>query len=75
MINTYDKSLRDLVKQVANTIGLKLQEGVYLMQSGPQYETPAECRLMLICGADVAGITDQAHQLFKRVLLLYLSKF
>ena len=36
---------------------INLKEGTYLFTTGPNYETPAEVRMMGILGADVAGMS------------------
>ena len=53
----YTASLRKTVKEVAASAGISLQEGVYGMYSGPNYETPAEIRMYRILGADVVGMS------------------
>ena len=53
----YTASLRKAVKEKAAEAGIGLQEGVYLMYSGPNYETPAEIRAFRILGADVVGMS------------------
>lgn len=39
-------------KEAGTSLGIALQEGVYLQAAGPQYETPAEIRMMFLLGAD-----------------------
>ena len=53
----YTKRLRDAVREKAATEGIALQEGVYGMYSGPNYETPAEIRMYRVLGADVVGMS------------------
>ena len=53
----YTASLRAAVRDAANAAGIKLQEGVYMMFSGPNYETPAEVRMARILGADAVGMS------------------
>ena len=53
----YGKALREKVKTAAAEAGIKLQEGVYMMFSGPSYETPAEVRMAKIVGADAVGMS------------------
>ena len=53
----YTRSLRQAVKERAAAAGIGLQEGVYLMYSGPNYETPAEIRAFRILGADTVGMS------------------
>ena len=53
----YCKHLRCAVKEAAEAEGIALQEGVYMMFSGPNYETPAEVRMAKIVGADAVGMS------------------
>ena len=57
MSEVYNKGLRDCIKEAAQALGIKLQEGVYLQASGPNFETPAEVRAFGILGADVVGMS------------------
>ncbi|WP_446899665.1 purine-nucleoside phosphorylase [Clostridium sp. LBM24168] len=57
MSNAYDKKLRERVKEVAKENGIELQEGVYVCMSGPNYETPAEIKMIRIIGGDVVGMS------------------
>jgi len=47
----------DLAHDVARSIGLALNEGVYLALGGPAYETPAEVRMLRDLGADAVGMS------------------
>ena len=53
----YQKELRQRLKVLAEQEGLHLEEGVYMMFSGPCYETPAEVRMAGIVGADAVGMS------------------
>ena len=57
MSDLYTKSLREAIKEKASAAGIPLQEGVYAMYSGPNYETPAEIRMFRILGADTVGMS------------------
>lgn len=57
MSQSYDLKLRDLAKQKANELKIKLQEGVYVGNTGPSYETPAEVRALRILGGDAVGMS------------------
>jgi len=57
MTEAYPESLRNIAKDVATTLGMKMQEGVYLALSGPTYETPAEIRAFRTLGADAVGMS------------------
>ncbi|WP_366914302.1 purine-nucleoside phosphorylase [Thermogemmatispora sp.] len=54
----YDEELRALVQKVAGEIpSMHLHEGVYVMVSGPSYETPAELRFLRQIGGDAVGMS------------------
>jgi len=54
----YDKDLRQLAHKISSDLGFDfVREGVYIMQSGPCFETVAECRMMKVMGADVTGMS------------------
>lgn len=57
MSTAYDPQLRQLAKKVAQSQGIRLQEGVYAGVLGPSYETPAEIRMMRTIGADAVGMS------------------
>ncbi|XP_065556649.1 purine nucleoside phosphorylase-like [Artemia franciscana] len=49
MQGAYNKKYREYALKIGEEIGLKdnIHEGVYCMNGGPVYETPAECRMLL----------------------------
>ena len=57
MTTAYAPELRALVKDVARTAGVALQEGVYVAMPGPTYETPAEVKMLQTLGADATGMS------------------
>lgn len=57
MSQVYDKYYRELVMRKAAKKDMKLAEGVYMMTSGPCYETPAEICMFETCGADAVGMS------------------
>lgn len=57
MSRVYDPALRKLVKETARSLRIPLREGVYLGNSGPSYETPAEIRAYRAIGADAVGMS------------------
>lgn len=57
MSNAYTADYRHIAHQVADKVGIKLDEGVYLGVSGPCYETPAEIRAFKTLGADAVGMS------------------
>ena len=68
MKNAYDKRLRKEAKLAADGIGLTLKEGVYTMMGGPNFETPAELRLLKIQGVDAVGKDSNVQISYKQVL-------
>ena len=63
MSDLYTASLRSAIKEKAAVAGIPLEEGVYLMYSGPNYETPAEIRAFRILGADAVGMSTAPEAL------------
>lgn len=53
MVDAYAPQLRDLARR----IDPGLAEGVYAGLPGPQYETPAEIRMLRTLGADLVGMS------------------
>lgn len=57
MSEPYSIKLNNIIREVASTNKIKLQEGVYAALSGPTYETPAEYNYARIIGADAVGMS------------------
>jgi purine-nucleoside phosphorylase len=57
MTEVYSREYRRIASDAAAEIGLDLREGVYLALQGPNYETPAEIRMMRALGADAVGMS------------------
>lgn len=55
--NVYDRELRQKTLIEAERLGIALKTGVYMMFTGPSFETPAEIRFARIIGADAAGMS------------------
>ena len=66
MSAVYDPALRRAVKGAARTLRIPLREGVYLGNSGPSYETPAEIRAFRKMGADAVGMSTVPEALALR---------
>ncbi len=79
MTFTYDPELRAELKERAATEGIKLNEGVYCMMSGPSFETPAEIRMLRTVGADAVGMSTvpeaivASHAGIKTIGISFLS--
>ncbi|MDD9956710.1 MAG: purine-nucleoside phosphorylase [Anaerolineaceae bacterium] len=61
MSQAYDRDLRRRALRVADEAGITLHEGVYVCVSGPNFETPAEIRMLRTMGADAVGMST-AHE-------------
>lgn len=61
MTDAFDPALRERARAAAARVGVELREGIYLMLSGPAYETRAELRMLRIIGADAVGMST-AHE-------------
>lgn len=57
MSQVYSGKLRDEICNAADSLGIQLQQGVYLQTAGPQFETPAEIKAFGNLGADVVGMS------------------
>lgn len=55
--DAYCKKFRDKIKQIAKDNNIPLFEGVYMMVTGPNFETAAEIRAFRILGADAVGMS------------------
>jgi purine-nucleoside phosphorylase len=66
MTDIYTKQLRKKAKQLAAEVGISLREGVYMMFSGPSYETPAEIRMARTLGADAVGMSTAPEAIIAR---------
>ena len=63
MTTCYREDLRKVIRQSALELGINLREGVYVMLTGPQYETPEEVRLLEYLGGDVVGMSSVTEAL------------
>lgn len=53
----YDRELLGGLKEAAASLEIPLAEGVYMMFTGPCFETPAEIRMARVMGADAVGMS------------------
>jgi purine-nucleoside phosphorylase len=75
MTVAYDAAWRDLFKSQASALGMPLHEGVYAGLQGPQYETPAEVRMLRGLGADAVGMSTVLETIQGRALGLPVAAF
>jgi purine-nucleoside phosphorylase len=57
MTRAYDPRLLACARAAAKQLGLQLREGVYAGMLGPNYETPAEIRMLGTLGASAVGMS------------------
>jgi purine-nucleoside phosphorylase len=53
----YDSELREWLRTAAHDAGVETRAGVYACLPGPQYETPAEIRMLRSLGAQAVGMS------------------
>jgi purine-nucleoside phosphorylase len=64
--DAYDPALRGRAHDVARAMGQTLHEGIYAWQLGPQFETPAEIRMLRLLGADAVGMSTVPETILAR---------
>lgn len=57
MSQAYSEPMREKAISAARRLNVKLHTGVYAFMNGPQYETPAEIRMLRTLGADAVGMS------------------
>ena len=57
MTEVYSERLRNLALAQARHLGIELRQGVYVAETGPTYETPAEYRMYRMLGGDAVGMS------------------
>ena len=66
MSQAYDAALRDMTKRVAAAASITLHEGIYAWVLGPQFETPAEIRMLRGFGATAVGMSTVPETILAR---------
>lgn len=57
MTTVYSRKLRTIAHKKAAELGASLREGVYVAETGPSYETPAEYKMFGMMGGDAVGMS------------------
>lgn len=57
MSEAFNRGLINMAQKVAAVLGTELKKGVYVAVSGPNFETPAELRMLRAMGADAVGMS------------------
>lgn len=57
MSNAYNKDFIKIAQTAAKNNNIEVVNGVYMMFTGPSYETPAEIRMARVLGGDAVGMS------------------
>lgn len=66
LTQAYDAGLRTALHNAAQSIDIPLAEGVYVWMSGPQFETPAEIRMLQALGGSAVGMSTVPEVIIAR---------
>lgn len=66
MSEVYSLRLQEVIRRSAQECGIRLQEGVYVQLTGPNYETPAEIRMCRGWGGDAVGMSTACEAMAAR---------
>ncbi len=75
LTDAYSPRLRENFRRAAKEIDMMLNEGVYAGNVGPQYETPAEVRMLQKLGADAVGMSTVLETIQARALGIEVAGF
>jgi purine-nucleoside phosphorylase len=75
MSEVYSEKWRAHFAAAARELAMPLSEGVYAGLLGPQYETPAEIRMLRALGADAVGMSTVLEAIQARALGIEVAAF
>ncbi len=75
LTDAYSSRLRKQFAEAAQKIDMVLHQGIYAGLLGPQYETPAEVRMLQRLGADAVGMSTVLEVIAARSLGLEVAAF
>jgi purine-nucleoside phosphorylase len=75
MSEVYDATARRDFERLATARRMVLHQGIYAGLRGPQYETPAEIRMLRALGADAVGMSTVLEALQARALGMKVTAF
>jgi len=75
MSEVYSKRVRRIFQDVAKDASFTLHEGIYAAMPGPQFETPAETRMLQAIGADAVGMSTVPEAIQARALGMEVAGF
>jgi len=68
LTEVYSPAIRGHLRAASAETGIPLAEGVYAGLRGPEYETPAEIRMLRVLGADAVGMSTVLEAIQARAL-------
>lgn len=68
LTNAYSPVWRERFAEAARALGVRLPEGIYAGVLGPEYETPAEVKMLRALGADAVGMSTVHEAIQARAL-------
>lgn len=66
MTAAYDQGMIEKAEKIAKKVRIPVRKGIYLGNTGPSYETPAEVRFYRMIGADAVGMSTVPEVLVAR---------
>ncbi len=57
MTQAYTPRLKEIARKAMKELSIPIKSGVYAYMGGPQFETPAEIRMLRLLGVDLAGMS------------------
>ena len=66
LVDAWDPALRAQLRRAAADEGVAVEEGVYAQLLGPNYETPAEVRMLRTLGASAVGMSTVVEAIVAR---------
>lgn len=66
MTEAYYEPFDTIAEEEGKKIGLRMQRGVYIALAGPNYETPAEIRMLRLLGGDAVGMSTVPETIIAR---------
>ncbi|MFL6526967.1 MAG: purine-nucleoside phosphorylase [Chthoniobacterales bacterium] len=75
MSDTYSSTWRAEFRSASQQLDMRFHEGVYAGLLGPQYETPAEVRMVRNLGADAVGMSTVLEAIQARALGIDVAGF
>lgn len=66
MTRVYDKDIINTIYTIARELALPINEGIYAYLQGPNYETPAEIKMLRAIGVDAVGMSTVPEAIVAR---------